>query len=578
MSSNRRSSTRKSYLKTSREKQEAQKDRQANVKDSLLKFLDTCDTEDLLMGAAVSPRKRINPLSASEHTGVGPKTPNLGGSFSSKSNNRRNRAHASSSSLVKSSSSTSRSIAKSEHGTSASRPEKRISSKDFGFLNGDNDDRDSDKGSFALGDDDKDDDSSVSLSQPSSPFSSPRHHKQRTPPPRSRSSSSNRVPLRSQSERGTVQKNSRRKSREPSRRTRSEGRLTGALDRKLAQSNSGGSSRRRGLDDNASVGSSRSAVSAMSRRSSASAPAIDAGPFNAFFNGDSTPSRSRQRDSSGASVASSAEDEKFLAQRKSRQDEILCDAMTERWKQESSPQIKDRNEESSSKFGNDGDGDGDFPNDDDDQPMVKGKSKNPFRQLQRGLTKTAQTTKNAAKGSVNVVKNPKRTVKNIGGFAKDVGKETMKLALDPTLAAKTAGNLGKKGIGRTYKVTKNVTTGVAKGGVGLTKTVAKTGLNATTMVAGTVVDGAGKVVKGANGLIFKGDKELTGDGYDDYDAKNLRSRRKTNMSLFDRLGSSERSKPPKEVSRKNKSNSLQASSLLIPMTTTSGKSGSSWDV
>ena len=121
-------------------------------------------------------------------------------------------------------------------------------------------------------------------------------------------------------------------------------------------------------------------------------------------------------------------------------------------------------------------------------------------------------------------------------------------------------------------------------------------------MAGTVVDGAGKVVKGAHGLIVKSDKDGRDDEYNDYDAKTLESRRRGNISMLDRLNASKEGPvqpPPVELPTKNSprmektmskrrfsnggrrpsmSNSLSTPTMLIPMTASSGKTGSSWDV
>lgn len=62
-----------------------------------------------------------------------------------------------------------------------------------------------------------------------------------------------------------------------------------------------------------------------------------------------------------------------------------------------------------------------------------------------------------------------------------------------------------------------------------------TGVNATMMVAGTALDGAGKVVNGATGLIFKHGHGEIDDQYADYDAAERTDRRKGGMSLMDRV-------------------------------------------
>ena len=116
------------------------------------------------------------------------------------------------------------------------------------------------------------------------------------------------------------------------------------------------------------------------------------------------------------------------------------------------------------------------------------------------------------------------------------------------MAAKKAAHLGLDVTKGTFKVTKGVGKGVAKGGLGLTKGVAKVGVGATTMVVGTALDGAGKVLNGANGLIFKnGQGEEDGDGYAEYYASKLESRR-VGLSLVDRIANvAEASSPDKEA-------------------------------
>ena len=102
-------------------------------------------------------------------------------------------------------------------------------------------------------------------------------------------------------------------------------------------------------------------------------------------------------------------------------------------------------------------------------------------------------------------------------------------------------------------------------------------------------DGAGKVVTGATGLIMKRDRGDDGDQYEDYNAKNLISRRQ-NQSLLDRVSGvvrDEKSEEKDESERKQRVNMRKGtSSLLVPMSmmpATSASAGNggggkgSWD-
>jgi hypothetical protein len=220
-------------------------------------------------------------------------------------------------------------------------------------------------------------------------------------------------------------------------------------------------------------------------------------------------------------------EEDFLNLRRQRQDEILSQAQKERWANQNSASDLEGSSNFHEKVH-------DMEQVDDvDQPMVGGKKLSAFARFKKGISKTGQVTKNTAKGTVNAVRDPKRVAMKVGGFAKDLGKETGKMLLDPKLAAMTAVSLGKDVTMGTLKVTKGVGKGVAKGGLGLTKTVARTGMDATSMV----VEGAGKVVTGATGLIFKQNNEDE-DKYEDYDASELADRRLGQSSLLDRIAKS----------------------------------------
>lgn len=325
---------------------------------------------------------------------------------------------------------------------------------------------------------------------------------------------------------------------------------------------------RRMLDDEQSVGSTRSTISNRSR-----SLGLDAGPLNAFLNAgphQRRPSLSSQSVGPGLPLSGPAS-EAFISTRRSRQDEILKQALQDQ-SNASRRNSADTEELSSELMEQIPDGD------DDDQPKVKGKKKSAFARLKDGITKTGKMTKSTAKGTVNVVRDPKRAVKKVGGFAKDVGKGTVQMALDPKLAAKTAANLGKDITKGTYKVTKGVGKGVAKGSLGVTKAVAKTGVNATTMVVGTALDGAGHLVNGATGLIFKNGLRVDEEDHEAYNAAELKSRRVDNVSLLQRInnvydggsGTKDTSTPPRT------SQTPRGNGIMVPTLATNQKS-QGWD-
>jgi hypothetical protein len=342
---------------------------------------------------------------------------------------------------------------------------------------------------------------------------------------------------------------------------------------------------------------------------------LDAGPLNAFLSsGNQRPLQGSGNFSCDRSISSAPASESFYVKRKERQDEIMEAALKERW--ENKDQKKDSDVKDA--FDNNGDITDGEGGDDDDQPKVKKKHKTPLAHLKKGLSKTAKTTKGVAKGSVNAVRDPKAaakkvqgTAKKVRGFAQDIGKETGKMILDPRLAAKTAVSFGKDGLGAGFKVGQKVGTGVAKGSLGLTKTVAMTGVGAAGMVVGTALDGAGKVVN-----IFLGDLEEEEEGVAEYDARDLPSRRKA-LSLLDRVSSvtdrvssvihnklddstttpqepspskrslnsslrgMERNSSLREMERNSSLRGMErmsTNSMLVPMATTRGSTSSGWDL
>jgi len=213
------------------------------------------------------------------------------------------------------------------------------------------------------------------------------------------------------------------------------------------------------------------------------------------------------------------EDRNFLNARRQCQEEILNHAQ----------RMRNTNSKTSTSLFKDNDSNFyDLTHGDDDEEfMYTDQKRGPLARLKSGISKTRRVTKNTAKGTVSCVKDPKQLAMKVGGFAKDLGKETGKILLDPKLAAMTAVSLGKE-VGK----------GVAMGGLGLTKTVARTGLDATSLVVG----GAGKVVTGATGLIFKhsnDDEEMDKE----YDASGLSDRRVGGPSLLDRFADEESTTP-----------------------------------
>merc|ERR1712086_211708 len=94
---------------------------------------------------------------------------------------------------------------------------------------------------------------------------------------------------------------------------------------------------------------------------------------------------------------------------------------------------------------------------------------------------------------------PKRTAKKAGKVSKFVGKETAKMIMDPSLAAKR----GTNGIKETANITANVAKGSFDVTSSLTRKEIKGTVKGTAMVVGGTIDGAGKVVHNATDIIFK---------------------------------------------------------------------------
>jgi hypothetical protein len=312
-------------------------------------------------------------------------------------------------------------------------------------------------------------------------------------------------------------------------------------------------------DDGDSITSGLSTMSARTRRSSG----LEGGALNAYL-GDESMARNASLGKglfSGATVATTSADEKFLQVRKARQDLIMDVAMKEKWQLEE--RLREHSEMVERQTAT-----GTYSDDSSDDDGLKfGKKKGIMGNLKKVVRKSAKLTKSGAKGTVNVVKDPKRAAKKVGDFAKDVGKETTKMVLDPTLAAKRTA----KGVKGTVKLTTKVTNTVAKGSYGVTKSIAKTGVKGTTKVVGKTIDG---VVHGATGLFLKRDEVADGNEYAEYDPSVLTNRRKSD-TLVDRFGEAESAKT-EDVDALRKARIPVHASILAPTVRTTGIGN--WDV
>ena len=311
-----------------------------------------------------------------------------------------------------------------------------------------------------------------------------------------------------------------------------------------------GGGRGGGDSDDRSVSSSASQL-----RRGGKSSGLDGGPLSAFLGGIEV---KKKRGGSGASVVNVPRlddeekevDEDFVRDRGSHIDNILNQAKNEREEEiarlEEEARLAELENLSDSE-------------DDEALPTMQKIKKKGVKYL---MKKGVKVTRSTAKGSVNAVRDPKRAAKNVGKLTKDVAKGSVNAVLDPKAAAKKATKLTTKGIKGTMDIGKDVTTGIAKGGFKVTKTVAKGGLGATTKVVGKTTDGLGKVVTGATGLVYKRSSMKEEDD-DEYDASNMACRQRTQTSLLDRLGSdySERSD---EMKKPATLSSAPGSSLLVP--------------
>lgn len=644
---NRTDRRKKSYLSERTRKPSATVDRKASVTDSLTQFLEHAHDEDLIFHACTNPRKvskqKESLSSATAHV-----------TLKQDKNDKRILGNLSHSSDHVSGSSKppigpldnpagdvandqtrqipfTRTTSRRTKSTKDKRPKnKKSSSKQpkATVREQGEPDSDDDMGSFAI-DDDSDDDVSISSAEGQSHPTSPKRNDlstaesssrtTRNPQPvgraksfhgkysdaaqapanRARDAPHSRVLRRTQSDsRGYAGR--RREGSGPlsladlerhSRRQRMKQGYRGTPSRDNRREPSLGkmiSSHREDYDGAESVTSGISMHSTTSTRSHRRS-GLEGGALNAFL-ADERVARDASKGlgvhRSSDSVMHVEPSEAYLRERKSRQDLIMDVAIKEKWQYQGrasrDAELQDRQQRTID----------DSDNDDssDEDRLRHQKEEGLIRNLTKAVRKTAKTSKSAAKGTVNVVKDPKRAARKVGGFAKEVGKETAKMVMDPSLAAKR----GKNGIKGTVNLTTKVTGTVAKGGIGLTTSLAKNSLNVTTKVVGTTIDGAGKVVHGAVGFL-KNEKDDADDEYAEYDPRALISRQKSS-SLINRFVPGEDHKKGEgndnsddyvpDTSLKRRGNRFRKgtgapnpliSPTLVP-TLETGRSSGSWDL
>jgi hypothetical protein len=569
----------KSYLSERTRKPSAKVDRRASVTDSLAQFLAHAHDEDLIFHACSSPTKTAKQrealASASAHET--PKQYKAGnssfGTLSHISDHISKSMELTMSPLDKAVEGVAneqtrqipfnRTTLRKSKSAKGKRPNKKSSSKPSQATERKQEDPDSedDMQSFAVDDDDGDDDVSISSEEGRSRFASPRYAGRSNEGGLSSLPRSQQPLSRAQSFHGknsnTVQSSSNAASDQGLprglRRTQSDSRghvgrrhdgsgPSGLADlerhsrrQRMKQAYRGTPSRDvRRFPSQGKVSSSHgdendggdSVTSGTSMHSTASTSrslrrsGLEGGALNAFL-ADERVARDASKGLglvlSSGSVTPEQPNEAYLRERKSRQDLIMDVAIKEKWQYQARAS-KDANLQDRQQSAFDG-SNNDYSSDEDGCKYKK--EKGLIGNLKKAVRKTAKTSKSAAKGTVNVVKDPKRAARKVGGFAKEVGKETAKMVMDPTLAAKR----GKNGIKGTVNLTSKVTGTVAKGSLDLTASLAKNSLNVTTKVVGTTIDGAGKVVHGAVGFL-KHEKDDGGIEYADYDPRALISRQK----------------------------------------------------
>jgi hypothetical protein len=310
----------------------------------------------------------------------------------------------------------------------------------------------------------------------------------------------------------------------------------------------------------------RSVSSSTSFRRGGKSSGLDGGPLSAFLGGIEVKKRGG---GSGESVVNVPKldgeerevDEDWMKDRESQIDGILNQAKNER--EEEIAKLEEAARQAELDAMSDSDDDEALPT------MQKIKKKGVKYLMKKGV----KVTKSTAKGSVNAVRDPKRAAKNVGNLTKDIAKGSVNAVLDPKAAAKKATKLTTKGIKGTMDIGKDVTTGIAKGGFKVTKTVAKGSLGATTMVVGRTTDGLGKVVTGATGLVYKRDSKIKAEDGEGYDASALADRQRGRSSLLDRLNS-DVSGSSTEFKKSDRLSTGGGSSLLVPEAVFSDKKSS----
>ena len=349
---------------------------------------------------------------------------------------------------------------------------------------------------------------------------------------------------------------------------------------KYSRGDNGDGSDGENSDDGLSVASGMSQFStrsAMTTRRSG----LEGGALNAFLGvaqaqpgrngggGSRRPSISMMNSGSGASVMSAPPDEDFIQQRKERQDRILDVALKEKYSKE---EAQEDEQPKNQMF--DVEGEGNDSDSDNSLNFGKKKKKGLIGRMKRAAKKTAKVSKSGAKGTVNVVKDPKRAAMKAGKFAKSVGTETGKMVLDPTLAAKK----GVKGIKGTAKLTTKMTKQVGKG----TLNIAKTGLDVTSLVLDSTIDGTTTLVNGATGLIIKKKDDDGRIVYEDYDPSMLQGRQR-DASIIARFASAESSeegggsaldKSMRRLSRQP----VNTPTVLAPSVQAGSSGAGGWDV
>jgi len=138
------------------------------------------------------------------------------------------------------------------------------------------------------------------------------------------------------------------------------------------------------------------------------------------------------------------QDSKWLERRASKMEEIVALAQSvkerfeeERESKESAPNPETTNYDHNSKNNDDDDGD-------EDQPMAFRAKKTMLQQIAKGVQMTGNGVRSCGKGTVNAIHDPKLAAKRLGHLSKDVGKATVKTAMDPKKMALGAAKGAKK--------------------------------------------------------------------------------------------------------------------------------------